>query len=289
MIKIKILQSFNQNAVLALDATHSEVIIIGKGIGFAKKAGDLVDEGKIAKVFQLEASPHEQWVIDLVKELRAEVLLMTEDVAKGVQKKLGQEMGAAFVLALASHLQFTLSRIPLELALSSPFEYELKYIYPEEYQAAVWAVAYLNQVYQLHLPASETVFFTLHFVNGLKDTGDFNQVVKLSQILQAVTGLIDELLPNQLAKDSVAYARFIVHLRYFVIRGLARTVTQEQLNVQELSVLTSQMFPVAQRLVTEINQLLQENYQLTYGDQEEFYLLLHLARLMNDGGNSHEA
>ena len=41
----------NNNVVSTFDANGKEVILMGKGIGFRKKAGDELDKNKIEKIF----------------------------------------------------------------------------------------------------------------------------------------------------------------------------------------------------------------------------------------------
>lgn len=286
---IEIVQSFNQNAVLALDQENSEVIVIGKGVGFGKRKGDLVDDNQVSKVFHFESSPQEQKMIELIKGISEDVILMTEDVTNQVQKLLGEEMSSSFIVALASHIQFTLERNKEELVIPSPFQYEMKYIYPKEYKTAVWAVEYLNEVYELNLHETEIIFFTLHFVNGLQEMGEFSEVVKLSDILNDVTTLIDSLINHPIDKESIQYARFVVHLRYFIIRSLENKKNERNNNVKELYELSSKMFPFGRSVVAKISDLLKTEYHMTYGSEEEFYLLLHITRLIDEGGNFKQA
>ena len=51
MIKLKILKVFNNNSVAAISDDLGDIILTGSGIGFQKKAGDLVDETKIEKTY----------------------------------------------------------------------------------------------------------------------------------------------------------------------------------------------------------------------------------------------
>ena len=44
---IKIEQPFNNNVVMGWDRKHGEVVIVGKGIGFHAKKGDIIDERNI--------------------------------------------------------------------------------------------------------------------------------------------------------------------------------------------------------------------------------------------------
>lgn len=46
---MRLKKAFNNNALLALDDNDEEVIVMGKGIAFGKKSGDLIDESLIQK------------------------------------------------------------------------------------------------------------------------------------------------------------------------------------------------------------------------------------------------
>ena len=50
---MKIEKVLNNNVIQALD-NNVEYIVMGKGLGFQKKVGDLVDKEKIEKTFVLE-------------------------------------------------------------------------------------------------------------------------------------------------------------------------------------------------------------------------------------------
>lgn len=50
---MKIAKIMNNNVVSALDEGNREIIVLGKGIGFQKHNGDLIDEVKVEKIFRL--------------------------------------------------------------------------------------------------------------------------------------------------------------------------------------------------------------------------------------------
>ena len=61
----------NNNVVSTFDMNNHEVILMGKGIGFRKKAGDELDKTKIEKIFTLdqrEKSPFIQEVLAIIQE-----------------------------------------------------------------------------------------------------------------------------------------------------------------------------------------------------------------------------
>lgn len=74
---IKIEQPFNNNVVMGWDRKHGEVVIIGKGIGFHAKKGDIIDESKIQKIFI--ANENEK-LVDLIQQISPEYLELVEDI-----------------------------------------------------------------------------------------------------------------------------------------------------------------------------------------------------------------
>ena len=51
---MKIIKVINNNVVSALDKDAEKVVIMGKGIGFHAKPGQIVNEEQIEKTFRLE-------------------------------------------------------------------------------------------------------------------------------------------------------------------------------------------------------------------------------------------
>ena len=50
---MRIKKIFNNNVVVTDDEKGCEVVVMGKGVAFGKRNGDVVDEGKIGKVYHL--------------------------------------------------------------------------------------------------------------------------------------------------------------------------------------------------------------------------------------------
>lgn len=281
---LEVLQSYNQNAVSVVDNEGKELVLVGKGIGFGKKKGDYIDVKKASKIFQFYYSMHEKKIVDAIKDISEDILLMAEEVTEIASKLLNEELNPAFLFTLSNHIQFAIERTEKYGEIQDPLNYELKYIYPTEYAVAVESVNYLRKKYQLNLSDSEITFFTFHFVNGLQSTGNFNQVVKLSDILKDITELIDKELNAPLQKDSIQYSRFILHMRYFLIRQFNKNI-QSNPTLNELYQFTAQKFNSAHSVVLKIENLLIEEHDCDFSSEENLYLLLHLQRLLDENNN----
>lgn len=282
---MKVIQSLNQNALLVCDENQTEFITLGRGIGFGKKKGDSVETEKITSYYKIHSTTQEQKILDELKGIEEEVLAIAEEVATRANKILNDSLNESFVFSLANHIQFSIKRHQENELPLQPFQYEIKYLYPKEYELAVASIEYINEHYALNFPESEIAFFTLHFVNGLKDTGDFNEIVKLSNILNEIIHIIETEEGIELDKSNVDYSRFVVHLRYFLIRQLQNTTPRKVIDSKlvELYQTTEKLFLKEVEIVSKVKEFLRENYDIVYNLSEDFYLLLHIIRINKRG------
>lgn len=67
---MRIAKVLNNNAIITMNDQNKEVVVIGRGIAFKKKPGDLIEEDKIEKVFMDNES-----ISDQMKTLLSEIRL----------------------------------------------------------------------------------------------------------------------------------------------------------------------------------------------------------------------
>ncbi|WP_440895248.1 CAT RNA binding domain-containing protein [Amphibacillus sp. Q70] len=279
---MRIIQSLNQNALLVANEGVEE-IVIGKGIGFGKKKGDVVNKNLIDKTYRMNAQQFSRDE-DYYTDINEASLQMAEEVADLSEPIIGKKLSGNFILSLASHLQFCEIKYQDAIEIPEPFNYELKYLYPTEHTAAIEALAYLRKKHQLILPAAELSFFTLHFVNGLAESESVKDVVELSNILNEMIELIEAESESKLNRETIEFSRFVVHLRYFVIRNISLKDASRQgdNDMDKVFNLSFETFLKEKKIIEKLKQMLFEEHGLQFGKAEDFYLLLHLVRILKD-------
>lgn len=280
---MKIVQSLNQNALL-VNYNGNECIVVGKGIGFGKKKGDEVDSSLISKVYKMTQSKSGIKYTNVYENIDEKSIEIAEDITRQAERILNKEFTGNFILSLANHIQYLENKYQNYLEIPQVFNYELRYLYPKECELAEWSVNYLNKKYKLQLPDAEISFFTLHFVNGLLDGNDFTNVVELSDILNDVIEMIEVESKLKLDRETLEFSRFILHLRYFIIRNLNGKNEVSNINDEEfekLYELSFEMYPIEKIIIEKLKKELEENYNMKFGNSEDFYLLLHIVRILN--------
>lgn len=146
----------NNNVVSTFDTNNREVILMGKGIGFRKKAGDELDKNKIEKIFTLDQrsnSPFVQEVMAIIQEFY-EIPLSPEN--SSYQR-------------FATHLEYLESEILSKKRLMTEDEeddvefYERNQKkYPEAYICSQKIVEHIEGHYDCRLSADEKMYLIIY-------------------------------------------------------------------------------------------------------------------------------
>lgn len=281
---IKVKQSLNQNAVISIDEKKDEFLLIGKGVGFSKKKGDSIEIKDSIKIYPMSYSEQEQKILELVDEIPSEIILMVEEAIKSAEKILGKELNYTLIFTLSSHIYYALQREESIDSVALPFDYGLNYIFPNEYEAAKYSVEYLREEYQLELTDAEIIFFTFHFVNALQGSSTGNNAINTANILNDIIEVLEKETPIYIDKDSIHFSRFLIHIRYFLIRQYEGKVGKDE-EFEQLSNYVSDKFKDANKIVRKIKSILEDKYEFNYSYEENLYLLLHTQRLIEEDRN----
>lgn len=80
----------NNNVVSVLDERDQELVVMGRGIAFQKKPGEMVDESRIEKIFRLDNKDISERFKTLLDEIPIEFMEMTEEIISLAKMRLGK-------------------------------------------------------------------------------------------------------------------------------------------------------------------------------------------------------
>ncbi|WP_413486572.1 PRD domain-containing protein [Brochothrix thermosphacta] len=280
---MKVIRSFNNNAVLVKDVDLTEWIVIGNGIGFNKKVNDAIDKSKIERRFVAESRSAlmDEGVISLLK-MDSKIVETASEITRKVEHSLNIKFENYNYLILADHISFVIERATKGIEMTnSTIRWEVKKIFPKEYEAAKVAIKILTKNFSIDLPRGEDVFLTYHFVNAQSSKGKLEETMKMSKLIHNILEIIQMKYQIILNEESFHYDRFISHLRYFVLRHLDNeSVLIEPLDSGLLEMMRIK-YAEAYKTVGKIAVYLEktEGWQLT--QDEKLYLCLHIWRVTN--------
>lgn len=279
---VTVLRVLNNSVLLAVDADH-ELLIRGKGIAFGLHPQDTFTPPDSARISYLNNNEKVQSVIDQVDD---DILDVSELILTKAQRNLGRELSPLLFLTLADHLDNAIkdAKSGNVLSLNDAIIYETEHLYQNEFQTGKEAVAYIDKRLGVNLPDYEAGFIALHIVNSEIINGGLDRVQEISELTKACVIIIQKNFDVLLNKDTLAFSKFVTHLRYLIERqgndaGESGDY-HDDIGTNLLDTLKS-MYPDSYRTAETIATMLSERKGWRLGKNEVVYLIIHVHRLID--------
>lgn len=276
---MRIKKVFNNNVALVVDNTHKELIVMGKAIGFQKYPGDLIDESVVEKTFVLGLPSNNEKLISLFSEIPSEDIDLAHELIEEGKKALGKSLNENIIIGLSDHISFALKRAKEGLFISSPLDWEVRQAFPKEYAFGKYATSLISEKTGVKLPDSEAALIAYHFVNAQMEPGSSIDNDLIRSVLIKILDIVRYHFQIELDEDSLNYARFVTHLRYFI----KRQTSGEKLTSNDhlLFNVVKKNYPKAFQCATKIKRFLSTSYDWDCSNDELLYLTVHIQRVSN--------
>ena len=278
---MKFVKAFNNNVALVEDSSGLEWVVMGTGVGFQNKKGDKIDQSVIRRKFVAESSRTRRPLEHILDNIKPEILNTSIELIKQAEAEIGVTFNANIYLTIADHLNFAIERSNDGLEYTQASRWEVKRLYPKEYQAAVHAIRLIYDRLDVLLPKSEETFLTHHFVNAQNEQTNIKETMKMTEVINRIIEIVQYHFQLKLDEESMNYSRFVTHLRYFVLRQLDH---EQHASLQtDLAILNlvKTKYAKAYQAVAKISNLLYKKYGWSLSSDESLYLTLHIWRVTN--------
>ena len=159
----------NNNVISAFDEQNQEIVIMGRGIGFKAKSGDVIDESKIEKVFHMENHSMSKKFQDMLSDMPMEYMKISNDIIAYAKDSYDMKLNQSIYLALTDHINFAVQRYHKGVQLENALLGELKQAYDQEYKVGEYAIGLLKEQLGVKFSEHEAGFIALHFVNAKRE------------------------------------------------------------------------------------------------------------------------
>lgn len=265
----------NNNVLIASHPTYDEVVLIGKGIGFGKKKGDVIEQKGVEKWFILKNEREQEQYKKLLPHVDEEFIGLMNDIIRHIQKRTNSSLNEHIHVALTDHILFAIKRLEQGMDIKNPFLVETKSLYPLEYDVAAEVVNMLNERLHIELPEGEIGFIALHIHSALTNH-QLSEVNQHSQLISRLVSVVEEQLDIRIDRESIHYLRFVRHLRYAIERVKKGEKIEEP---KKLLNILKETYPLCYNLSWKLIKIMQQTLQLPVDEAEAVYLTLHLQRL----------
>lgn len=273
---------YNNNIVLVEDEKQLEMILLGRGIAFQKKAGDEIDPGRAEKRFVIDSPELTSRFSELVKEVPVNHLELSCRIIEDTQKRLNVTFSDAIYIGLSDHISYALYRSKQKLPLKNNLLWEIKRFYPREYQAAREALKTIAYYENVWLPDDEAGYIALHFVNATQEGEEMQTTIQVTETVQELIKMIQIHFNMSLDETSLSYQRLITHIRYFVRRLFVNEPAGggDDLLFEQVK----GAYPRSYTCVCKIRDYFRMKFHCEITEEEMTYLMLHIRRVTSREG-----
>lgn len=275
MSSITVAKVLNNNVIIAQHPQYAEVVVIGKGIGFNRKARDHINLSSVEKMFILRSQEEQEQYKQLLPQVDEKLIEIVQEIVLHIMNSSRQPLNEHIHIALTDHISFAIRRYEQNIPIHNPFLYETKEIYPEEYKMAEYAIERINEAMGVALPLDEVGFVALHIVSALSNR-QISEVREHSILIADLVGLVENNLDYQIPRDSLDYSRLVTHLR-FVLERLRRGESVKETST--LDGLMKREYPEMYMLAWKLTKIIEQRVRIPVYPAEVSYLTIHLQRL----------
>ena len=267
----------NNNLIRSHDEKGQEVLVMGCGIGFKKKPGEYIDDGKVEKVYVLRKEER-QHMEELFSSMPLECIQATNEIVEYATISLGKQLSNYLYLNLCDHIHFAIQRskggIPIQNALLT----EIKRFYNHEYQIGMESLNIIERKTGVLLPEDEAGFIAMHLVNASMDFHDMGHTQEMMKIIRRILNIVRYHFQIELDEDSIHYDRFITHLKFFVKRVFSGTELNE--NDEAFFIMIKNQYKEEYACVLKIYEYIRKEYEICLTNDEIMYLIIHIRRVI---------
>ena len=274
---MKIIKIVNNNIVTSLDEQNREIIVMGRGLGFGRKPGMTIDDGKVEKVFRLNSAGENQKLVDIIQDIPLEHIKAADQIIEYAKSMLGERLKETIYLSLIDHIDGAIDRYKNQIQFTNPLLWEIKQYYPSEFKVGVQSLSILRKMLGIELPVDEAAFIALHFITAEYDT-KMDVTFDIPRLIDDIIAIVESEFSIKINKESIHYERFITHLKFFAARVLQAKQMPDDDDFLFRNMIRDQ-YKESYACAQKIRQHLGECYGVEISEEEVVYLTVHIKRV----------
>ena len=276
MDNIIIEKVINNNIISAYEKSGAVVIVMGRGIGFKKKQGEMVPADQISKIFRIKSRTLAEQFKELLANMPLERVRISDEIISHAKDHLKLKLNQSIYVTLTDHINFAIERVSQGIEPQNALLWEIKRFYPQEFQLGIYALELIQDRLDILLPEDEAGFIALHFVNAEYGT-DIRDAVKFPDQMQAIVDIVERDLGILLDESSLHYERFMTHIKFLIQRIYRKELLSSE--DRELSLLMQRKYPREYQCSLKVAEYIMQATGSRLSEEEIMYLSVHIRRV----------
>ena len=266
----------NNNIISAYEKSGAEVIVMGRGIGFKKKQGEVVPADQISKIFRIKSRTLTEQFKELLANMPLERVRISDEIISHAKDHLKLKLNQSIYVTLTDHINFAIERVSQGIEPQNALLWEIKRFYPQEFQLGIYALELIQDRLGILLPEDEAGFIALHFVNAEYGT-DIRDAVKFPDQMQAIVDIVEHDLGILLDESSLHYERFVTYIKFLIQRIYRKELLSSE--DRELSLMMQRKYPREYECSVKVAEYIMQATGSRLSEEEIMYLSVHIRRV----------
>ena len=266
----------NNNIISAYEKSGAEVIVMGRGLGFKKKQGEVVPADQISKIFRIKSRTLTEQFKELLANMPLERVRISDEIISHAKDHLKLKLNQSIYVTLTDHINFAIERVSQGIEPQNALLWEIKRFYPQEFQLGIYALELIQDRLGILLPEDEAGFIALHFVNAEYGT-DIRDAVKFPDQMQAIVDIVEHDLGILLDESSLHYERFVTHIKFLIQRIYRKELLSSE--DRELSLMMQRKYPREYECSVKVAEYIMQATGSRLSEEEIMYLSVHIRRV----------
>lgn len=149
---MRIKKILNTNAIIGEDVFGHEVLLLGSGVGFRRKPGDIVDKKLVEKNFILTDPKQMNRFEQIMGSIPPDYILITEKIIDYALNFHHMELNEAIHVSLVDHLYNAVCNLEDGVSIPNNLLSDIARFYPDEYDVGRHALLLVHQKLGYELP-----------------------------------------------------------------------------------------------------------------------------------------
>lgn len=266
----------NNNIVSSYDDKNREIIVMGRGLGFGRKQGELIDEEKVEKVFRMDSEVESERLQSVLADIPMEHIKVTDEIITYSKTVISKKLNKNIYITLTDHINFAIERYKQGFNFKNALIWEIKKFYISEYEVGEKAIQIIKDNLGIELPIDEAASIAMHIVNAEFGT-EMPNTIDITKLIQGVLKIIKYNYQVELDEESINYERFITHLKFFaqrIITNRANSGCDE-----EFHNMIKNQYKNDYECAKKIRKYIEAEFKMKVPEEELIYLTVHLKRI----------
>ncbi|MEQ9764089.1 PRD domain-containing protein [Streptococcus sp. ZJ151] len=277
----RLIKPLNNNVALVKDENEQQAVVMGLGLVFNKKKGDVISEDKIEQVFSIKNEESKESFLLLLRDIPMDFIRASYDLIDKLTQEYRYPVQDYLYITLTDHIFCSYQNLKEDRYQGSRLP-NLSEMYPREYKMASEAVEFLRKNISSLFPDDEIDRIALHFLNAKGEDIGISRQNKddKKEIIALVEKQLKDAGIHRGKVDQNFYDRCMIHLTYLINRLYEDDYPEISALDCELANHVKKNYSNAYDLASEILKTIEEKLDGKATQEEVVYLAIHLNRLL---------